>query len=78
MRLVAEGMLAGVPDLFLAQPSGPYAGLFIEMKRPGGGVLSPKQKKIIAALETRGYCVVVANSAEDAVREIKNYLELEK
>lgn len=34
-RLKAMGVLPGVPDLFLALPSGGYHGMFIEVKKPG-------------------------------------------
>jgi hypothetical protein len=76
MRLVAEGLLAGVPDLFVAQPSGPYAGLFIEMKRAVGAVVSPRQRQILAKLQGNGYCCVVCTSKEAAIEAIEAFLQL--
>ena len=36
-RLKAEGVVAGVPDVFLASPRQGFHGLYIEMKRQRGG-----------------------------------------
>src|SRR5699024_10256580 len=36
-KLKAEGVQRGVPDLCLPVPRGPYHGLYIELKRAGGG-----------------------------------------
>lgn len=71
------GVKAGVPDLFLPVPRGKYAGLFLEMKRRKGGVVSPEQKKWIAALRERGYAAEVAQGGWEAVEIIKAYMEME-
>ena len=73
-RLKAEGVLAGVPDVFLAAPSGPYAGLYIEMKRKAGGRATPAQKAMLATLESSGYAVVVCYGWRQAAFEILRYL----
>ena len=39
-RLKEEGVLAGVPDLFI-----PELALYIELKRTKGGLVSPQQKR---------------------------------
>lgn len=75
----AEGVLAGVPDLYLAcprfWPDGSVShGLFIEMKAKGGR-LSQNQKAIISLLRERGYRVAVCYSAEEAKAEILEYLD---
>lgn len=38
MKMKAEGVLAGVPDLCLPVPRGTYHGAYVEMKREGGRV----------------------------------------
>ena len=43
----SEGMMAGVPDLFLPYPVEPYHGLYIEMKRRKGGKVSDNQRSVI-------------------------------
>jgi len=64
-RLKAEGVSAGVPDLFI-----PAWGLWIEMKRIKGGSVSPEQKDWMSYLELNGYKCFVARGAEDAKRQI--------
>jgi hypothetical protein len=73
--LKMEGVRAGVPDLFFAHSSGPYHGLFIEMKKREGGRLSPDQKKIIEALDGQGYACHVALGWEEAERGFIRYIE---
>jgi len=64
-KLKAEGVVAGVPDLFI-----PSWDIWVEMKRKSGGRLSPDQKKIIEYLESEGYHVIVAKGATDASKQI--------
>jgi hypothetical protein len=68
--LKAEGVQAGVPDLFV-----PAWLLWLEMKREAGGVVSPVQKDWISYLESIGHRVIVGNGFEDAKRQI---LDVEK
>ena len=72
-----QGMVKGIPDLFLPVPSEGYHGLFIEMKRRGG-TISPEQKIVIAALENQGYKTVVCYGHIDAIKTIKKYLGIEE
>ena len=63
--LKAEGVQAGVPDLFV-----PEWLLWVEMKREAGGVVSPVQKDWISYLEGIGHRVIVGKGFEDAKRQI--------
>jgi hypothetical protein len=72
--LRAEGVRSGVPDLFLPEPVGEFHGLFIEMKKRHDGVVSADQKKWIARLKRRAYCVQVCEGADKAIEFITNYL----
>lgn len=56
-KLKRIGVVAGIPDLFLAYPVKNYAGLFIELKW-GDNKLTDKQKKQCDLLEEQGYKVV--------------------
>ena len=59
-RLKAEGVSAGVPDLFV-----PAWALWIEMKRAKGGVVSAEQKDWMEYLGNLGYeCIVCRGDAE--------------
>ena len=64
-RFKAEGVSAGVPDLFI-----PSWRVWVEMKRAKGGVLSEKQKDWRDYLIGCGYKVIVAHGKEAAQREI--------
>ncbi len=64
--LKAEGVQAGVPDLFV-----PAWGMWIEMKREKGGTLSPAQSDWISYLDDCGYQCIVGRGFEDAKRQIE-------
>jgi hypothetical protein len=72
-RLKAEGVKAGVPDVFLAIPSKGYHGLFIELKAPKGRV-SPEQGEMVSILLLSGYQCRVCYGWDDARGVIENYL----
>ncbi len=74
-KLKAEGVRAGVPDLFLAFPYRNYDGLFIEMKKTKGGRVSGKQKNMLEQLAEVGYKTVVCNGWLEAKAVIEEYLE---
>ena len=53
-KLKAEGVRAGVWDLFLPCARGKYHGMYIEMKA-NKNKLTPKQVKFRAAMQEQGY-----------------------
>ena len=67
-----QGMLSGVPDLFLPVPIGAYHGLFIEMKSDKGR-LSTNQTWFLSKVELLGYKIAVCYSANEAIKTIENY-----
>jgi len=70
----AEGQTAGIPDLFLALPSGRYAGAFVELKNGDANTTTATQKAMIARLEAAGYYCAVCRSLEEFEGTIKKYL----
>ncbi len=76
LNLKAQGVLRGVPDLFLAAPRGVYAGMFIEMKRSRRTKtkISPDQERMIEILQECGYRAVVAYGFEHAQELVEDYL----
>ena len=79
----ATGLKSGVPDVFLPAPRVlmigglPFhsAGLFLELKRTTGGVVSSAQAEWIAALTRAGYQAGVFKGWEAAWVAIVDYLE---
>lgn len=69
----AEGLKAGVPDLFVAVKEKKYAGLFIEMKRPGE-VPNENQSDWLDRLTRNGYLCAVCRSTKAAMELIEDYL----
>lgn len=61
MNAKREGMVAGIPDLFI-----PAWRLYIEFKRREGGVVSKSQKDQIEYLRSVGYTVEVCKGFEHA------------
>ena len=75
VKLKKEGVLAGVPDLFLMIPKNGYHGLWIEMKVKGGRV-SESQKEFMGAATFMGYPAVVCYGFDEAKKAINNYLQI--
>ena len=69
-RLKAEGVVRGVPDLYV-----PAWNLWIEMKRVSGGRLSTDQKQMISYLENIGHTVIIGKGATDASQNIRKFME---
>jgi hypothetical protein len=67
MKLKNEGVLPGVPDLFI-----PAWRLFVEMKKVKGGALSKDQKEVIPELEAIGYTVIVGYGSDDALEKVSH------
>ena len=76
LALYAEGLLPGVPDLFIPEARKGFHGLWIEMKIKEG-VESPAQKRVRYNLEQNGYLCYVARSEQTAIDIIESYLEQE-
>lgn len=73
-HLKAQGVLAGVCDLFLMLPCNGYHGLFIEMKGKDGR-LTDNQKTFINNATYVGYDVCVAYNWLEAKHKIVSYLK---
>lgn len=74
LRLKRSGVVAGVPDIFVAEPKGEKSGLFIELKTKKGKP-TKSQQSMLDALNNRGYKAVVCHSIDEAIIETKKYLD---
>lgn len=72
-KLKAEGVQAGVFDLFLIKSSKGYPGLWLELKTEVGKV-SPAQGEFAERAAAEGYCVKVAYGLDEAMAAIGEYL----
>ena len=67
-RLKAEGVSAGVPDLFI-----PAWNTWIEMKRSDGGRISPKQKDwwdYLSGIDHQVFVCAGADSAKEIAKKV--------
>lgn len=79
-RLKAEGAKAGVLDIFLPVPVGPYHGFFIEMKlskyeNHKNGGCSDEQVDWYTYFQSQNYFCKICYSWLDAANAICNYLQ---
>lgn len=74
-KLKAEGVRAGVPDLFLAVPRGRFHGMFVEMKKQKGGRLQDSQCIMLETLAAQGYYATVCHGWAEAGKAIEEYLK---
>jgi hypothetical protein len=72
-KLRAEGVKSGVPDICLPVASGPFHGLYIELKTRTGSP-SEVQRRWVAALTRQGYRAEVCRGWEQARTVIEDYL----
>lgn len=76
-QLKRLGVSAGVPDICVTKFSRKgHGGLYIELKRASGGKVSDEQKEWIQKLNQEGYLAVVCNGADEAITQVKKYLEI--
>ena len=74
IKLKAEGVKAGVPDIFLPVARSDWNGLFIEMKS-GKNKPSDRQIDWKNALTIAGYKSIICYGWEDAKGQIEYYLD---
>lgn len=72
-KLKAEGVKAGVPDLFLPVARWGFSGLFLEMKA-GEGKPTKNQKRWLADLFREGYAWAICWTWEQAAQTLVEYL----
>ena len=75
--LKAEGVLAGVPDLFLPIARHDFHGMYIEMKTINNGrktYPTAEQREMHTRLSGEGYLVRVCWTWEEAAEWIERYL----
>lgn len=68
------GVSKGYPDLTIPIARKSYHGLYIELKRKEGGVMSPEQKDWLAFLNAEGNLALRANGFQEAANIIEDYL----
>lgn len=78
-RLKAEGVKAGVFDLYLPLARGGFHGLWIELKRPKSpgapaGRMTSDQKSWGGKMELAGYRAVCSHGWQDAAEALQKYL----
>lgn len=70
----AEGVVSGVPDLFLAAGRHGFNGMFIEMKVGRNGE-SANQKEVRKMLEESGYYCTICRSLDEFMHTVEHYLK---
>lgn len=73
-RLKAEGVKAGVPDVWLPVARQGFHGLVIELKADEKGRPSKEQMTWLAELTEQGYLAVVCHGCEAAKGVLMEYL----
>lgn len=75
VKMKAEGVKRGVPDIFIPIPVRYYSGFFLEVKTEKG-VLSEYQKSYKFYLESQNYKYCVCRSVQKLIYETGKYLEI--
>lgn len=76
-KLKGMGVKSGVPDLCLPIKRGAYSGLYIELKKPMKGKVSPQQSEWITHLQSQGFGAIVCHGWLVARETLISYLDWE-
>ncbi len=74
VKLKRMGVSKGYPDVSIPLARKGYHGLYIELKRVKGGVVSPEQQEWGEYLMSEGYAWHVANGASEAIKIVLDYI----
>ena len=74
VKLVSEGVVSGVPDLFVAEARQGFHGLFIEMKNGKAGKVSANQDKVMDYLGSKDYKCVVCRYYDEFQKIVNDYM----
>ena len=77
-KLKEEGVLAGVPDLFVAHPIGIWHGAFFEMKKAKGGRVSKEQEAMLDRLHGLRYAAYLCHGCDEAWECFEDYMSVYK
>lgn len=77
MRMKREGVISGVPDLFLSIGRNGFNGFYIEMKQ-GKGTLTENQEIFFQQAKKHNYKCEVITSLDQFIREITFYINSNK
>jgi hypothetical protein len=74
IRAWQEGMLSGVPDIFVPYPVRGFHGLFLEFKAQGGRV-TKAQEDFLNYAHSVGYKAALVFGLREALEVFKEYIE---
>lgn len=69
----ASGAVPGVPDLCIPYARKSLHGLYIELKRISGGVVSAQQREWLQFLNDEGFKAVVCKGFDEAKKVVEDY-----
>lgn len=77
MRMKREGVVSGIPDLFLSLPRNEFHGMYIELKS-GKNKLTSNQELFFQSAIKHNYKCEVITSVNQFIREVSYYIDSNK
>lgn len=77
-KLKRSGLKKGVPDIFIAYPSGSFHGLFIEFKSKGKKPSDAQDNMLSLLSEQKYQTFVVVADLDKAIDSVNEYLEKQR